>query len=492
MLEKPNSILQRLRKKLTFAPKKEAETRLSAHEPNPKNDLTNWPSVKIGESEPTQQKHKVGQDSRESSTEHEAPSSDLSESSPSEFNSEVAAEDYHRARQVDVSRGIFSEVTGTTWDHEEADWSIDSVDTETRIAAVGFGGKAKQPDLDERISTPGAYSVPTKMDERTHTRSTKTDDHIASIQLKNFKKFRSFRFDSGATNILTGRNNAGKSSILDALRVAHDVLRFSARRVPELSEFEGRTCACFTLPITTLKIPIKNITWNYSESPATIRISLRSGTQFVILLHPDHSIKAYLLTEGPVPTTTAAFRRQFPLSLVVVPTLGPVEENELYLTDKTISSSENTRTAHRHLRNILVRRTENEFQEFSEEVSSAWPGVSLERPQVFGHGIPMEMKFFEDGIPREIFWSGFGLQVWMQMVLQFMRGSDNSVLVLDEPDIYLHPELQTRMIDLASRKFGQIFVATHSPTIIGLSDSDDVFTISAKEGTAIRGLQVKT
>jgi predicted ATPase len=104
----------------------------------------------------------------------------------------------------------------------------------------------------------------------------------------------------------------------------------------------------------------------------------------------------------------------------------------------------------------------------------------------------MEMMFFEDGIPREIFWSGFGLQVWMQMVLQFMRGSENSVLVLDEPDIYLYPELQIRMIDLAARRFGQIFVATHSPTIIGLADSDDVFTISAKESTAIRGLQVKS
>jgi hypothetical protein len=81
------------------------------------------------------------------------------------------------------------------------------------------------------------------------------------------------------------------------------------------------------------------------------------------------------------------------------------------LTDKTISSSENTRTAHRHLRNILIRKTENEFREFAEEVSSAWPEISLERPRVLGHGEPMEMMFFEDRIPREVFWSGFGLQV---------------------------------------------------------------------------------
>ena len=96
------------------------------------------------------------------------------------------------------------------------------------------------------------------------------------------------------------------------------------------------------------------------------------------------------------------------------------------------------------------------------------------------------MMFFEERIPREVFWSGFGLQVWMQIVLQFMRGSDNSVLVLDEPDIYLHPELQVRMVELAARKFGQIFIATHSPTIIESANSEDILTISAKEASAIR------
>ena len=96
------------------------------------------------------------------------------------------------------------------------------------------------------------------------------------------------------------------------------------------------------------------------------------------------------------------------------------------------------------------------------------------------------MMFFEDGIPREIFWSGFGLQVWMQMVIQFMRGSDEAVLVLDEPDIYLHPDLQVQMMDFASQRFGQIFVATHSSAIINLVNVDEVLTISAKEGAAIR------
>jgi predicted ATPase len=42
------------------------------------------------------------------------------------------------------------------------------------------------------------------------------------------------------------------------------------------------------------------------------------------------------------------------------------------------------------------------------------------------------------------------------------------------------------MMDFASQRFGQIFVATHSPAIINLANADEVLIISAKEGAAIR------
>ena len=406
---------------------------------------------------------------------------------PSEFESEIPAEDYHKSRRKDAAQGKFIEVGATKWDDEEVDWSIGDLDTDTEFVVADVDDQTAEPDQDVLAANQGTVSSRLKKIRKTRKDSTTIDEHIVAIQLKNFKKFRSFRVDCRVTNILTGRNNAGKSSILDALRVLHDVLKFAFRRKPELSEFEGRSCASFTLATSALKIPISNITWNYSNEPASIRTSLRNGSQFAILLHPDQPIRAFLISDGIVPRTISAFRRQFPLDLVVVPNLGPVEEKEQYLTDKTIYISENTRTAHRHLRNILIRKSDDEFHEFSEEVSLAWPDISLERPRVVGHGEPMEMMFFEDRIPREIFWSGFGLQVWMQMVLQFMRGSENCVLVLDEPDIYLHPELQIRMVELAARKFGQVFIATHSPTIIGIAGAEDVLAISAKEGSAIRG-----
>ena len=64
--------------------------------------------------------------------------------------------------------------------------------------------------------------------------------------------------------------------------------------------------------------------------------------------------------------------------------------------------------------------------------------------------------------PREIHWSGFGFQVWLQILLQLARGNGDSVLVLDEPDIYLHADLQRRLLRLVGERFPQYFIATCS------------------------------
>ncbi|TPL09507.1 hypothetical protein FJ938_06815 [Mesorhizobium sp. B2-4-14] len=74
----------------------------------------------------------------------------------------------------------------------------------------------------------------------------------------------------------------------------------------------------------------------------------------------------------------------------------------------------------------------------------------------------------------------------MQMMAQFLRGNGDSILVLDEPDIYLHPELQKRVLRMAKEKFGQIFIATHSTEIMNESEPGDIVLIVYNNRTAIR------
>lgn len=270
---------------------------------------------------------------------------------------------------------------------------------------------------------------------------------IREIRFTNFKQFERYVVSCKSTNILTGPNNAGKSSVLDALRIVADVIRFSARKKPQKRSLDGYgVCSYYEMPISAISIPISNISRNYADERAIVQVKTDADVSLVVRLHPDHPIEAYLATESTIPTTGVGFRKELDLDLCIVPTLGPFEEQEDFLTDATVEANRNTRRAARHFRNTVFRMGQPEFEAFSELVKSTWAGVTIKRPE--RNGQALDMWFEEERIPREIHWSGFGLQIWLQMLLQFMRGNDKSVFVLDEPDIYLHADLQRKLLRL--------------------------------------------
>ena len=66
--------------------------------------------------------------------------------------------------------------------------------------------------------------------------------------------------------------------------------------------------------------------------------------------------------------------------------------------------------------------------------------------------------------------------------------------MVDEPDIYLHPELQRKLYDLLVSKGSQFVLATHSSEIINEADPDEIVVIDkvkrhAKRVRDIEGLQ---
>ena len=304
---------------------------------------------------------------------------------------------------------------------------------------------------------------------------------ILRIDLNNFKQFRKFHVLCKQRNVLVGPNNAGKSTVLDALRIVADVLKVAKRLNPTRQSHEGDgVCATYSLSKSAISIPLESINRDYGDEPALISIKLENGNQLKIILGLATACYAYLKTDGQLPASTSAFRRAFPIDLVIAPTLGTLEADEKYLADQTVSQGENTRLAHRHFRNILIRKSNEEFQELADLVKETWPGTTISKPTMHGNPTSLSMMYEERRIPRELHWSGFGFQVWLQTLLQLTRGNTNSILVLDEPDIYLHADLQRKLLVLVSRKFGQSFIATHSTEIINEAAPGDVVSVNSK------------
>lgn len=280
-------------------------------------------------------------------------------------------------------------------------------------------------------------------------------------------------------NIFVGPNNAGKSSVLDALRLFADVARYAEHRLPILkTQGTHGVCATYEIMNKNFCLPVANIPTNDSEQDVKVSIHHENGSVLHIILNTGRQPNVFIESDKRAKTTKAFFKACFPEAVVVVPTLGQFEETERPNDPDYVRSIEHTRLSARNFRNIWRQKTNSEFVELSSLVEGNWKGIEIHRPRVVV-GIPttLEMIYVEDSNPREIFLSGFGFQAWMQMMTHFLRGSGKDILVLDEPDVYLHADLQRKLYSIAKKRFLQIFIATHSAEIMNEANSGDVVLI---------------
>ena len=114
--------------------------------------------------------------------------------------------------------------------------------------------------------------------------------------------------------------------------------------------------------------------------------------------------------------------------------------------------------------------------------------MDIERPIIdMSHGKPLLHMFCpEDRIPREIFWAGFGFQVWCQMLTHIIQSNESALFLIDEPDIYLHSDLQRQLLGLLRNMGPDILIATHSTEIITEAETDDIVLVNKSRRKAHR------
>lgn len=76
--------------------------------------------------------------------------------------------------------------------------------------------------------------------------------------------------------------------------------------------------------------------------------------------------------------------------------------------------------------------------------------------------------------------------MWLQIHTHLIRGTKDSILILDEPDIYLHPDLQHRLYTDIKEFFGQYFLATHAVEIINVAETSELLIVEPGNRTAKR------
>jgi energy-coupling factor transporter ATP-binding protein EcfA2 len=96
------------------------------------------------------------------------------------------------------------------------------------------------------------------------------------------------------------------------------------------------------------------------------------------------------------------------------------------------------------------------------------------------------MFCLEDRITRELYWAGFGFQVWCQILTHIVRERDSTLLVIDEPEIYLHPDLQRQLLAILRELGPDIILATHSSEMVSDADPQELLMVDKRRQSAQR------
>ena len=315
-----------------------------------------------------------------------------------------------------------------------------------------------------------------------------TRHQFVRVDFSRFKVFDNFSIHLRHFNILVGPNNSGKSTILAAFRILSAAMRKATSRKPESIRGPHGRGPGYAIDLRAISIAEENIFYNYDDSEiATIKFTLSNGNE-LLLYFPEQG-SCYLIpdAQGKPVLTPKAFKTQFDCPIGFVPILGPVEHNERLYGEEAARLALFNYTASRNFRNIWYHYPER-FEEFRGVLAETWPGMDIEPPRVDRIDDKPLLHMFcpEERIPREIFWAGFGFQVWCQMLTHLIQSSDKALFLIDEPDIYLHSDLQRQLLGLLRNLGPDILIATHSTEIITEAETDDIILINKRRRTGRR------
>ena len=314
---------------------------------------------------------------------------------------------------------------------------------------------------------------------------------IERVRLLRYKGFEDFDLRLGRQAVLVGPNNAGKTTLVQSLRLAASLLRFARRRNP-YEAFEDDVLDKY--PRNVLGYPIahvgaRELSWYKDEN---LRHEFRNdATGLVVGFKSKACLRVVWPTSGAaffyidklpgLTVKSAAEVRSCVPTIGVVPTLLPVEEREEVLEAHYVWESVGTRRTSRHFRNQLYHTRDKSTESFESFINFAvgnTPEISNMSLRDIYASSKHELDFFvtetSTGKEKEVYWLGDGLQIWLQVLLHIWLNSDVETLILDEPDVFLHPDLQRRLISILDDVDKQVVLATHAPEIVGEANKDAV------------------
>lgn len=354
---------------------------------------------------------------------------------------------------------------------------------------------------------------------------------LSHLTIRNFRscKETEVKFQPGVT-LLVGENNAGKSNIVDAIRLGLDPLSGRATRYFEVDdltedaagpidialEFKDATDFQKALFINGLDLETGTIQYQTSYLPATQEIP--RGKR--------------LRTAGKPRGTDSDFEARARINCVYV---EPLRDAKYQLASgngrrlgtilNALLSEEEKRDFEQDAKDAFDKlssegpisavsgKIQSHLATLTDPIRSQTVEVDFETPKLEKLARALRMKMAEKGTdPRDLDSSGLGYAnlLFLSTVLlelSVVRESELTILLIEEPEAHLHPQLQGVLLDFlrsaAKGEFDdttgvsikgrlQVIATTHSPSIASAVGVNDIVVVKSDKDSGTYALDLQS
>jgi len=344
---------------------------------------------------------------------------------------------------------------------------------------------------------------------------------INRLTLRNFKSVGEQSYDFTQFDLLVGRNNSGKSTVLQALAIWQFCVDEFHR-----SKRGGSTGIQVVLPnFTALPVPEFNLLWKDRTDRA---YPIRNGKKKQEYILIEILVEWHRAT-GEAASFGVELRYHSPQTIYAIPTGGwgnfllcelqgdlpkiayaspfsGLEPTEKRMDEAPVRQQAGKGQPGSVLRNLLLRvcpsppkgkdgriikgyAPPSDWQELAKVVEH-WFSVKISQPQYEpGKDVYITVEYRQNGKDYDIIAGGSGFHQTLTL-LAFLYGYQPTTILLDEPDAHLHVNLQREILDYFKRKAAekgvQFLIATHAEEFANGVDSSQIVSLLHHEPRRIK------
>lgn len=299
---------------------------------------------------------------------------------------------------------------------------------------------------------------------------------LTNLLIENFKRIKKVNLDLADVNILVGANGCGKSSFIQAIHLACCVIR-QAERVESGKTSTVGVDQLDYLPTDDYKSLGHGNNWGNKQGSPSSKITLSfadsSGVKAVSSCTLRSARNAGISITGSVPSALSnTLRQKKKFFSAYIPGISGIPNKEEKRARKVILKACSYGDSNVILRNALLLLQDQNHKNI--ELIEEWIGeiigpikIMVSHDDERDLSILCSVELNGSSRPLELVGTGF---LQLMQIFTYILLFEPGVLLVDEPDIHLHPTAQGKLVQVLARiaheRKMRILLSTHSPFIV--------------------------